>query len=137
MREHKQAIYTPEVDAKIIELRNKGMTFPEIKTYLGLSQTAHAVGDHYRILNMTSEAKRKRQDRINEWRRWQRGIKPKPTIDANRVQPDERPSPAALAEREFRLNLPKRDLTGSLMGDPPVGFSAYDKKLLEARRDLN
>lgn len=39
------------------------------------------------------------------------------------------PSPEALAEREQRLRTPDtRDMTGQILGDPPPGRSALDKK---------
>lgn len=37
-----------------------------------------------------------------------------------------------LAEREHRLSLPYRDLTASLLGDPVKGYSALDRRHLEA-----
>lgn len=45
------------------------------------------------------------------------------------------PSPRALADLERRKALgPRPDLTGRLMGDPPPGRSALDKKLEAERR---
>ena len=40
------------------------------------------------------------------------------------------PPPQVLAEREYRLSQPRRDLTGVYMGDPPIGSSALDKRMV-------
>lgn len=48
------------------------------------------------------------------------------------------PSPKALADRERRQRIPDtRDNTGRLMGDPPPGRSALDKKLNATRQEVN
>lgn len=48
----------------------------------------------------------------------------------------ERPSPWALADLDRRKALgPRADLTGRMMGDPPPGRSALEKKL-EAERKM-
>lgn len=41
--------------------------------------------------------------------------------------PGPRPNPETLLERRARAEAPYRGLTGVLMGDPPVGYSALDK----------
>ena len=48
-----------------------------------------------------------------------------------RAQPDTSPpSPKALADRDRRLAMGEtRSLTGQLLGDPPAGRSALEKKL--------
>lgn len=47
------------------------------------------------------------------------------------------PSPQALADRAKRAALPDtRDLTGRLLGDPPPGRSALDRKLAAARGEV-
>lgn len=40
-----------------------------------------------------------------------------------------RPSQDILAQRDYRLSFPYRDLTGELMGDPRRGQSALDRKV--------
>jgi hypothetical protein len=56
----------------------------------------------------------------------------------NRVSAGAKPSPKALADLARRKATPDtRDNTGRLLGDPPPGRSALDKKLAaEARRQL-
>lgn len=46
----------------------------------------------------------------------------------NRVWPGSRPSDALIRERDRRAAAPSHDLVGALMGDPPIGFSALDKR---------
>ena len=47
------------------------------------------------------------------------------------------PNPKALADRERRSRIPDtRDLTGRLLGDPPPGRSALDRKLAAARGEV-
>jgi hypothetical protein len=49
----------------------------------------------------------------------------------------ERPSPKALADLARRRALgPRPDLTGRMLGDPPPGRSALDRKLEAERRRL-
>jgi hypothetical protein len=49
----------------------------------------------------------------------------------------EKPSPQALADRARRRALGERqDLTGRMLGDPPPGRSALDRKLEAERRRL-
>jgi hypothetical protein len=47
----------------------------------------------------------------------------------DRIQDDPTPPSEALQERQARLAAHKRDLTGVLMGDPPQGFSEYDRRV--------
>lgn len=48
---------------------------------------------------------------------------------------EEKPSPKALADRERRVALgPRADLTGRLLGDPPPGRSALERRLEAERR---
>lgn len=47
------------------------------------------------------------------------------------------PSPKALADRARRQQLPEtRDNTGVLLGDPPAGRSALDRKLEATKREV-
>lgn len=39
-----------------------------------------------------------------------------------------RPSAAQIADAELRAIMPHRDLTGEILGDPPIGRSALDAK---------
>jgi hypothetical protein len=41
---------------------------------------------------------------------------------------DPTPTPEQLARRDVRSAAPARDLTGALMGDPPLGYSALDRR---------
>lgn len=40
-----------------------------------------------------------------------------------------KPSPKILQERDARYLAPPRDLTGAFFGDPPVGFSALERRI--------
>lgn len=43
--------------------------------------------------------------------------------------PDRAEAPeTALAERDRRINAPYRDLTAAFFGDPPLGYSALDRR---------
>jgi hypothetical protein len=49
--------------------------------------------------------------------------------------PEEKPSPKALADLKRRQAMGERpDLTGRMLGDPPPGRSALDRKLEAERR---
>lgn len=45
----------------------------------------------------------------------------------------DRPSIEQFIDRDIRMALPARDLTGLILGDPPVGRSALDKKIMKER----
>ena len=45
-----------------------------------------------------------------------------------RVEPHHRPTENELREREERLSAPARNIAGLLFGDPPVGFSALERR---------
>jgi hypothetical protein len=73
---------------------------------------------------MSEEKRQERRDRLNKYRATVRTItRVKPPIMTHRAPPAER-----LAERAMRLMAPQT-LTGAFCGDPPVGFSALDRKL--------
>ena len=78
---------------------------------------------------MTPEQRRATQDRVNANRR-------KRAAQYVQVRSFEtvasRPTADILAERDRYLSAP-RTLTQSLLGDPPPGYSALDRKRQEAR----
>lgn len=41
---------------------------------------------------------------------------------------ESRPGEDILAERDRRISAPARNLVGAICGDPPVGFSALDRR---------
>lgn len=45
----------------------------------------------------------------------------------------QRPSAQQFIDRDIRLALPARDLTGLILGDPPIGRSALDKKIMKEK----
>lgn len=48
---------------------------------------------------------------------------------------EEKPSPRALADRARRQAMgPRADLTGRLLGDPPPGRSALERKIADEQR---
>ena len=78
---------------------------------------------------MTPEQRLKMQDRVNANRR----AKAAQYVRARAfVKVASRPEEDILRERDIRLATP-RTLTQQLLGDPPPGYSALDRKRQEAR----
>lgn len=112
--------WTPEKDAKLRELKAKGLCYKEIAQQLGLSVAA--VKCHWLYLHLSPAGKRNYLDKHNASRR-DRHTAPK----AHYVATPEIVPPEVWAERNARLAAPKT-ITGWLMGDPDPTRSALAQK---------
>lgn len=106
-------------------LRQSGVPWEEICDRLGCSK--------YTLKSVLVEGWRKaRTARVRHNRRLKRGgYAPRPPLQKSHVVDDyQRPRipPETLADRDRRAQLAHRDLTAVLMGDPPPGMSALDRK---------
>jgi hypothetical protein len=91
--------WTCEATSKLIAMRRDGATFAQIGAALGVhSDTAN-----------------------NKYKE----IIGKSYVGSSDVV---KPPTQAMLERDRRLAAPPRDLTGALMGDPGVGFSALERR---------
>ena len=107
-------------------LSAQGKTHAQIGAILGRS--AAAVSMHLFEKRMTPE--RKQQHKEMKLRsRIRRKVEPSTRPIDKSIQIISRPTPEMIADRDRREAMPHRDLTGALLGDPPVGLSA-----LEGRR---
>ena len=119
--------WTDEDLQKLVAMRAEGLTFREIGKRLGRDRQTVNYRWYYHNLTPEQKAERNWTRTVNRRAKNVAPVRPAPCA----------PPPEIIAERDYRAKLKPRDLTASICGDPPVGFSAYDKKLLEARRDLN
>lgn len=113
-------LWTQEQSTAAIELRKRGNSFREIARQL--ERTVVAVETHLRRnaphlfgSEPRKKARRRPSPRQTPW-------------IFNRVDIAVRPDPIAMAERDYRLALPPRDLTAAIFGDPKPGFSALDRR---------
>lgn len=98
---------TPEDGRLIVRLRNEGKTFKEIGEVIGCSLSAC---QKY-LVRYGGQVRKQIKGRIND--------EPIFLVAPNEV----------LEQRDVRMNAYySRDLTSSLLGDPPRGFSALDEK---------
>jgi hypothetical protein len=109
---------TPEIieEARAIRRRHR-VPWTRLARSLGVNCTAlrRNLDDDFRE-SRNAEAKRYREKNF-------RGVYT-PGVRTH----DERPSPEALADRDRRLNDRPRSLTAMILGDPPPGRSALDRR---------
>ncbi|MFK4647189.1 hypothetical protein ABIF96_005763 [Bradyrhizobium ottawaense] len=121
-------VWTPEEDAKLAELVAAGLSWEEIGPEFGLKRDA--ARKRWGLLHETPE---ERADRCEKRRLYQERVKLR-----NGVLPEDLPvrklavPEEVLQERNARLIAPLT-ITGIICGDPPIGFSALDRKLAEVR----
>lgn len=113
-------IWKPYEVAKLKSMLERGMDANAIALILGRSY--QQVKGKIRWESMTEEQRQERRDRINARRKGEYK-----TENIFRPEPVQKVSPEALAERSRRLAAPQT-LTGFLCGDPPVGFSALERR---------
>lgn len=87
---------------------------------------------------MSPERRARKRDKAREYRGYYlREIKPKrayeplhtpPRLQFAIERPAHKPSEKLIADRDYRLSLPPRDLTAALLGDPPPGYSALERR---------
>jgi hypothetical protein len=123
-------LWTAEQDAKLAELVAAGLSWEEIGPHFDLKRDA--VRKHWREMNETTED---RAERLERRRLYMAEAKRKAGVISETDLPSRRmfvvPSDV-LAAREARIAAPLT-ITGMICGDPPIGFSALDRKQAEVR----
>lgn len=109
--------WTPEQDAQLMELRSQGLQYRKISQILGRS--IDALDRRHRLLIMSDAARAEMREHKNELRRVNR-------THNDRAAPINIPNDV-WAERNARLTAP-RTVSASILGDPPPGYSALDRK---------
>lgn len=109
-------------------LRKQGLTIQEIADHLG--RTRSSVEGFFRWRKQSVDQRLRRNQRARYvYAQKKKGLSRRAPEFG---RPDFlRPCPVAIADRDYRLGLPPRDLTASFFGDPPPGYSA-----LECRCDV-
>jgi len=116
--------WTDEEVEQLKSLLETNLTDSEIADRLGRTLKAVRMKlDYIRRTPIQRDMDRKR------CRTYYRRLRPiKAHIHDNaQVIESSRPDEETLAERDRRYATPFRDLTGLLLGDPPVGYSAMDR----------
>lgn len=121
--------------ARLLEMKAKGMFFADIGKRLG--RTKNAVAEQWRWLSKGEEWRAARRVQTAEYRRkwgmvYRREYidRTEATIIASAIN---RPSSELMAAAWAKSTAPQT-LTGALMGDPPLGYSALDRR--EARNGI-
>lgn len=118
-------MWTAEDWARVVEMRAAGSAIRKIAVSIG--RTFHQVRSKICWEAMTAEQRESRALRM----RLGKSSVPK-TISTGRslehVRICARPSPESLEERARRYSAGPRDLTGAFFGDPPLGYSALEKR---------
>lgn len=119
--------WTSEEQELLFKLKRQSVSFAEIAERL--NRTRKAVEWRWQVINFTPAKKeRYRKTKLDNAATYRR--RPRKTNPA-RFVPDVMIAPeVVLIERSIRLAAP-RTITGLLFGDPPIGYSALDKR--EAR----
>jgi hypothetical protein len=119
--------WSPEESALAVDLHAAGLSGPEIAERLGRHRgTVHA------HVQMAIADPKKRADLLARQKAHsERGHRIQREREAKvlgRPPGSVRVDPMLLQEREQRCALRPRDLTAALMGDPPVGYSALERR---------
>lgn len=120
--------WTTEETETLLSLRAQSVTFPDIA--VRLSRTRKAVEWRYQLVRLTPEKKEKFRERKNAssrtYRKRPHKINPLRFVPGTTRIPED-----VLMERDVRLAAP-RTITAHFMGDPPIGYSALDKREVRA-----
>lgn len=109
-------VWTPDLIARARELSRRGLALAAVDRALGLRPGATA-SKFFWLRRAERRAEYERRRRESE--------AAMPAFDDRRERAA--PPPAAIAAAQARHDAP-RTLTGLLMGDPPPGFSALDRR---------
>lgn len=112
--------WTPEEDEQLRALRAQRRKYEEIAPLM--QRTPISVRARWEFLSASPEARAARRDR--QRRRGRRVAQPQ----INRSEGEARPPEEVYAERAARFAAGWRSLTARLMGDPPIGRSALDRR---------
>jgi len=119
------ARWTKEESDLVWNMYGSHHSIAEIAELVG--RTAYAVEVHIKLRRAGPEKRAQWRKTYNENRR----IKTRESEE--RIYNHDgavifRPSPEMFEDRYRRTSMPPRDLTGILMGDPPVGLSALERR---------
>ena len=113
--------WTAEEDAKVHELLALDLNYKQIAERI--SRPYSSTKEHIRWLFMTEEQKEWRRERIRSGRRNGKDIVRRVEEYSTREA-----KPQHVFEDAARRAEAPRTLTAVLMGDPPIGFSALDRR---------
>lgn len=117
------SVWSADETAQLCEMKAANCGIEEMM--LRLDRSDHSINERWRWFNLTDDQRRERRKRINALRNANRNGATRvriPISAYNRVVP-----PDVFAERNRRINTP-RTMACELMGDPPPGYSALDRK---------
>lgn len=123
MRENEGGRYWSDHEKEVASrMRGEGFTPSEIAERL--DRSAQSVRGHFQQIGMDEEARVKLRARK---RCYSKTVGRTGGARAGTVHPM-RADPQALADRDYRLSMAPRDLTAAFCGDPPIGYSALDRR---------
>jgi len=111
---------------RAIEMRESGLLLAEIASLIGRTEKAvrHKLGSS----SFSPEQLKTRAEKAKEYRALC-GLGGGPRVHSNGWDKvASRPSDDLIKERDARWALQPRDLTAAFFGDPPVGYSALERR---------
>lgn len=124
--------YWTQKDVRLLrKLMSEGRSVRQIAMHFGC--TDDRIRDRIKIDSMTPDARKANAARAKAWREKQKaaGKNPKKPVGNPRrgtVSSIARPSGEVLADAQRRSLAQHRSLAAALMGDPPIGRSALDRR---------
>lgn len=122
MSANTKLVWTPDLIARALELSRRGLSRAAVDCMLGLRPGATAS----KLFWLRHAERREEYERR---RREDKDARPASGAGRERATP----TPAAIAAAQARHDA-ARTLTGLLMGDPPPGFSALDRRNSTGRK---
>lgn len=104
-----------------------GRSFDLKQTAQLLGRSVESLRDKIRWEKLTDADRQRRREQIKA-RRIANGEFQSARVHHEPPSATHRPKPEQIAERDFRLSLPARDLTAEFFGDPKPGYSALERR---------
>lgn len=120
----KNTRWSIDENASLFRLKAEGRSIEMIAARIGRS--LDSVKERWRWVNKTEEQRQERRTQINMTRNHKALVPGRSYATVAR-----RPSEEILAERDRRVATP-RTIGAWLLGDPPPGYSALDRKQVQA-----
>lgn len=121
----RDSIWSSAEVEKLQTLMSLGMRRADIAEALG--RTQKSIDGKVQYLSLSDEQRDERRRALR--RRRMREAKESPRIHVNaQVVVSSRPTHDVIVERARRSDAPFRDLTAAIFGDPPVGYSALERR---------
>lgn len=122
--------WSPYEWKRVQTLVARGHSIPSIALMIGRKD--YQIRDKIRWENSSAEKREERSAQLRAKRARQALEQQTERVHLEFVKPGKRPGEDLLQERQRRADLKPRDITAAFFGDPLPGYSALDRKGIEA-----